>query len=116
MTLEEIRAYCLSLPAVEESIKWEAHLCFCIGEKMFFLGNPDAFPISASFKCSKSDFDELIDRAGFRPAPYLARYHWVHIDNIESLSPKEWKRLLGNAYQLVYDKLPKNVKQSLAKQ
>lgn len=113
MALEDIRNHCLSLPGVTESIKWEDHLCFCVAEKMFFIINPDQFPVSCSFKTSANKFDELITSEGFIPAPYLARYKWVHLDNIERFSIKEWKEIIDMAYQLVFEKLPLKKKKQL---
>ena len=114
MILEEIRSHCLSLPGVTESIKWEDHLCFCVAEKMFLIVNPDQFPISSSFKTSVNKFDELIANEGFIPAPYLARYKWVHVDNIERFSIKEWRDIIDMAYQLVFDKLPLKKRKELS--
>jgi predicted DNA-binding protein (MmcQ/YjbR family) len=107
MTLEEIRDYALSLPGVTEDIKWENHLCFCVGEKMFLITNPDEFPVTASFKTSDELFESLITHEGIIPAPYMARNKWVRLDNINRLNAKGWKELIDLAYQLVFLKLPK---------
>lgn len=115
MHAEKIRSLCLSLKGVEESIKWENHLCFTIGEKMFLILNPDNTPVNGSFKTSPAEFDLLTGREGFIPAPYLARYSWVQFDNINRLSEKDWKKYMEMAYRLVYDKLPAKAKMKLSK-
>jgi len=113
MTLEEIRDYCLSLPGVTEDIKWEAHLCFNIGGKMFIITAPDEAPVSASFKTSDDLFEELTQRSGFMPAPYLARNKWVKINNISILGNTEGKKLLKLAYTLVFEKLPAKLRKQI---
>lgn len=113
MTIEDIQKICKSLPHVTEDIKWENHLCFCIGEKMFLVTGPDQFPVSASIKVSDEEFDELSAREGLQPAPYLARYKWVHMDDINRLSKKEWEQYIREAYQLIAAKLPAKTRKQL---
>ena len=72
MTLEDIQTICRKLKGVTQDIKWEDHVCFSVGGKMFLITSPDAIPISASVKVSEQTFDELSEREGFMPAPYLA--------------------------------------------
>ena len=113
MNSEDIRNYCLSLKGTTEDIKWENHLCFSVGEKMYLILATDHFPVSASFKTSDELFDELPAREGLIPAPYMARHKWVHIDNIDRLSKKEWKMLIDTAYQKVFDKLSVKLQRSI---
>lgn len=40
------------------------------------------------------------------PAPYLAPYKWVHLDDIGRVSKNEWARLIDHAYHLVASRLP----------
>jgi len=47
------------------------------------------------------------------PAPYVARYHWVALETFGALKDSELKPLLKNAYELIRDKLPKKVADSL---
>lgn len=66
-----------------------------------------------SCKCTPEKFAELVERDGIIPAPYVARYHWVGFERFDALSDKEMKELLAKAYELVRDKLPKKIKDSL---
>jgi len=50
---------------------------------------------------------------GIIPAPYVARYHWVALEDLNALSQRELKDLLKNAYQLIRDKLPKKERDKL---
>jgi predicted DNA-binding protein (MmcQ/YjbR family) len=43
----------------------------------------------------------------------MARYKWVHIDNINLLSKKEWEQFIKQSYQLVLDKLPAKIKKQI---
>lgn len=113
MTLEELRNICLSLAYVTEDIKWENHLCFNVGDKMFMITSPDTFPITISLKVTDEDFISLCEKEGIQPAPYLARYKWVHVSDISILDKKEWVEYSRKAYQIVYDKLSKKVKMQL---
>src|SRR5215203_2414045 len=113
MTIEDIQAICKKLPHVTEDIKWETHLCFSVGGKVFIITNPDSSPVTASFKVSDEDFASLAEREGMKPAPYMARYKWIYADNISRLSKKEWQLYLQSGYQLVAEKLPAKTKKQL---
>lgn len=113
MTLEDLRTLCLSLPAATEDIKWGQDLVFSIGAKMFCATGLDQTPVSASFKVKDEDFDEFCSRPGFMPAPYLARYKWVAVDDITRLSRGEWEQCIRQSYELVKARLPAKVKKQL---
>lgn len=113
MTLEDFRTLCLAMPGATEEIKWEKDLCFLIGKKMFAVGGLDMQPISISFKTTREAFEQMVERPGFFPAPYLARYQWVAIKDIEGMSEAELKRLVQESYELVLAKLPAKIKKTL---
>jgi len=113
VNLEDIQSLCEKLKGTTTDIKWEDHLCFNVGDKMYLITSPDRFPISASFKATEEDFELLCERQGFIPAPYLARYRWVHLDDISRLSALEWEKYILSSYQLVVNKLPASVKKNL---
>lgn len=113
MTIETLQQICKTLPGVTEDIKWETHLCFNVGGKMFLITSPDDVPISASFKASDESFEELIDREGFMPAPYLARNKWVRVDNIKRFNKREWEKYLKQSYELIFAKLPVKLKKEI---
>lgn len=110
MTLEAIQKICSSFPGVTEDIKWEEHLCFNVGGKMFLVTSSDDSPITASFKTTEEKFNELSEREGFKPAPYLAKHKWIWLDDISRMKNKEWKELLEISYNLVKTKLPRKKK------
>jgi predicted DNA-binding protein (MmcQ/YjbR family) len=113
MTIEELQKLCKKHKGVTEDIKWEDHLCFNVGEKMFLVTSPDSVPVSASFKVNDEEFDELSQKPGFMPAPYLARYKWVHLDDIKRLSKKQWEHYAEQSYHLIAAKLPAKIKKQI---
>lgn len=113
MHIENIQALCKKFPHVTEEIKWQTHLCYCVGGKIFIITNPDDSPVTASFKVSDEDFEELPEREGMKPAPYLAKYKWIYIDDINRLTKKEWEKYLKKAYDIVAAKLPPKIKKQL---
>lgn len=114
MTIEDLQQICRSLPAVTEDIKWENHLCFNVGGKMFLVTAPDEVPVSASFKVNDEGFEVLPNRKGFIEAPYMARYKWIRVDDITLLSRKEWEKYLRIAYDEVVAKLPAKFRQQIS--
>jgi predicted DNA-binding protein (MmcQ/YjbR family) len=115
MDIESTRAYCLSFPHVTEEVLWGNDLVFKIGGKMFaVIGLDSASDHCMSFKCTPEKFAELIERNGIVPAPYVARYHWVALESFDALREKELKALLRNAYDLVFEKLPKKKRAGLS--
>ena len=114
MDIESVRKFCLSLPHVTEDVQWENDLLFRIGNKMFAVVSLEsASDHCMSFKCTPEVFAELTEREGIMPAPYVARYHWVALERFDALPERELKELLKNAYQLIFDKLPKKSKAAL---
>lgn len=114
MTITELREICLGFACVTEDIKWSDHLCFNIGGKMFLVTAPDNVPVSASFKTSDEDFETLPSRAGFIPAPYMARNKWIFVDDIKRFSKKEWEKYLKLSYNIIVSRLPQRVQKEIA--
>ena len=108
MNIETLRELCQSLPAVTEDVKWGKDLCFSVAGKMFCVAGLDG-PLSVSFKVRDDEFDELANSPGIRPAPYVARYKWVLVEEIDRLGRKEWEHYVKQSYELVKAKLPKKV-------
>lgn len=70
-------------------------------------------PFKASFKVPDEQFEELCNREGFSPAPYLARAKWVQVSNEAGLSKEEWRNFLQQSYALVAAKLTKKQRAEL---
>jgi len=108
MNIESLRALCLSFPDVTEDIKWGADLCFLIGGKMFCVTGLDENPISISLKVKEEEWNEWIARKSIIPAPYLARYKWILIQDVSAVPVKKLEGLIRQSYELVKSKLPKS--------
>ena len=106
MDIEGLRKICSELPGVTEDIKWGHDLVFSIGAKMFCVAGLDQSPTSASFKVTDEEFDELSTSEHFNPAPYVAKYKWVLIDDISAMSEEKWRHYVKQSYDLVFAKLP----------
>jgi predicted DNA-binding protein (MmcQ/YjbR family) len=80
---------------------------------MFCVVGLDQLPTSASFKVRDEDFDEICNREGFKPAPYVAKYKWVWTDDINRMNKKEWEKNIRQSYDMVIAKLPPKIKKQL---
>jgi predicted DNA-binding protein (MmcQ/YjbR family) len=109
-----IENFCSNLPGVTSDIKWGNDLVFSIAEKMFCVCSTDP-PLKVSFKVKDDEFEELSVREGFKPAPYMARAKWVLVDHPEKLTRKQWEQFITQSYELVKEKLPKKVRESLGR-
>ena len=112
MDIEWLRATCLALPGTSEDIKWGNDLCFLVAEKMFCVTNLEP-PLHVSFKVSDEEFEELSQREGIIPAPYMARNKWIMVQQVSKLSKSEWKSYIQQSYDMVKAKLPKKTQAGL---
>jgi predicted DNA-binding protein (MmcQ/YjbR family) len=118
MDNERIRALCLALPHVRETLNWGYVLVYWVGDreiggKMFALTNADGGTPVLSFHCGVERFHELLEKEGMIPAPHLGRAHWVAMDRWDALRPREVEEALKLAHGLIYEKLPKKTKAML---
>ena len=111
MNLETLRAFCLTLPGTTEDVKWEDHLCFSVGGKMYYVTSFN-HPTS-SLKVPDADFDVISSMEGIIPAPYMARNKWVQIASLDRFGQKEWEHYIRQSYELVKSKLPKKLQMEL---
>ncbi len=113
MTIDDIQQICRQLPAVTEDIKWENDLVFSVGQKMFCVVGLNQSPTTASFKVTDEEFEEMCIRPGFKPAPYVAKYKWVWIEDINKMKKTEWKKYLQQSHELVAKKLSLKLRKQL---
>jgi predicted DNA-binding protein (MmcQ/YjbR family) len=106
MNAEQIAAYCLALPGAQEDYKWGGVRVFSIADTKMFavmgLAGDDL-----SFKVGPELFLGYVDRPGVRPAPYLARAHWITLTYPLAMGEAELTDLLARSHQHVVAKLPK---------
>ena len=110
----------MSLPHAAETLNWGHCLVYWVGQrelggKMFALTDADGTGKGVlSFHCGAERFHELLEMDGVKPAPHLARAHWVSLERWNALRPRQIEEELRLAHALIYDKLPKRTKSALA--
>jgi predicted DNA-binding protein (MmcQ/YjbR family) len=120
MDNERIRAICMALPHVAETLNWGHHLVYwagdrAIGGKMFAMTNVDGVGTGVLwFHCGAERFHELLETEGILASPYLAKAYWVTLERWNVLRPREIEEELRRAHELIFEKLPKRVKTLLA--
>jgi len=107
MDIEALRIYCLSFPHATENVQWGYDLCFKVAGKLFAVTPLEVAPVRLSFKCTPENFVLLCERDGVRPAPYMARNHWIALEQLNTLPDSELRELLAESYRLVWERLPK---------
>jgi predicted DNA-binding protein (MmcQ/YjbR family) len=110
MDAERARAYLLTLPHVVETKQWGENLVFWVGDKalggkMFALLNLDE---------DAQGYYELLELDGLKPAPYMARIHWVAAERWSAHRNAAWEAELSAAHALTLAKLPKRTRDVLA--
>jgi predicted DNA-binding protein (MmcQ/YjbR family) len=112
MSEDDVVQFCLSLPGVQDDYKWGGVRVFSVaGNKMFALINLSRADLA--FKVDNELFLGYVDRPGIRPAPYLARAHWVSMEQPYPMGREELCDLLQRSHQLVVRRLPKRLQVGL---
>jgi len=120
MDNEQIRAICMAMPHVAETLNWGHHLVYwagdrAIGGKMFAMTDLDGSGTGVlAFHCGAERFHELLERDGIRPTPYAAKNYWVTLERWSALPAYEIEDELRRAHALIYAKLPAQTKKILA--
>ncbi|HZL28723.1 MAG TPA: MmcQ/YjbR family DNA-binding protein [Acidobacteriaceae bacterium] len=120
MDAESARKFLLTLPDVVETQQWGDNLVFWVGDKaiggkmscLLNLGGGEHGVVS--YSAGPERYAELVEREGLKPAPYMARIHWVAAERWSAWRNAEWESELRAARDLTYAKLPKKVKETLA--
>jgi predicted DNA-binding protein (MmcQ/YjbR family) len=120
MDNERIRAICMALPHVKETVNWGHHLVYWagdrdIGGKMFAMTDLDGTGFGVLwFHCGAERFHELLEIEGISASPYLAKAHWVTLERWDVLKPRQIEDELQRAHALIFEKLPKRTRTVLA--
>ena len=115
MNFDQLRKLCLSLPGATEQIQWGDDLLFKVGGKMFAVTPLEPAKVWLSLKASPENFRDLTERPGVIPAPYLARAKWISLESQDALPDAEIAQLVRESYELVLGKLPRKIRESIAK-
>ena len=106
MSPEAVARYLLQLPGVREDRKWGNCRVFSIASNKM-IAILDFIGDGLAFKVDQDLFLGFTDRPGIRPAPYLARAHWISMAAPDLLTDEELQSLLRRSHQLVVGRLPK---------
>jgi predicted DNA-binding protein (MmcQ/YjbR family) len=110
MDNERIRAICMALPHVTETLNWGHHLVYWagdrdIGGKMFAMTDLDGTGFGVLwFHCGAERFHELLE----------IEAHWVTVERWDALRPRQIEEELGRAHALMMERLPKRTRAVLA--
>ncbi len=111
MNIETIREYCLSKKGVTECFPFdEVTLVFKVMGKMFLLTNLDG-ELSINVKCDPEKAIELRELyPSVTPGYHMNKKYWNTVMIDGSLSEKLVCSFIDHSYQLVFDSLPKKLK------
>lgn len=110
MDRQGVGRVCLALKGVTPDHPWgEDHDAYKVGGKMFALIGALG---GLSFKASDIAFEVLTQSRKARPAPYLARAKWGHLDGPNDWPDDELADHLQAAHTLIAAKLTKKVGRS----
>ena len=116
MTNDEFNAFCASLPAATHVVQWGGSYVWKVGGKVFAIGGgvADGTP-RFTFKVSRIAFEVLGERAGLRPAPYLASrgLSWIQQHAAPGLDDGDLRDHLRESYRLVAAGLTRRLRREL---
>jgi predicted DNA-binding protein (MmcQ/YjbR family) len=98
--LSRLRNICLRLPECKEKVAW-GNPTFVAGKKQFAVLDRYHGRWCIAFVARPQRQRELIQRAGFFPAPYAAKYGWVCRDAEGRVGWKELEKLIVESYRAV---------------
>jgi predicted DNA-binding protein (MmcQ/YjbR family) len=117
MDAERVRALLLQLPYVVETQQWGNNLVFWVGDKrlggkMFALLDFDEGLSKGviMYSAGPERYNDLLEREGLFPAPYMARIHWVAVKYWAALRNAEWEEELRAAHAITLGKMPPKVR------
>lgn len=116
MNIEQIRTYIISMPHVEETFPFDdVTLVFKVGGKMFALLPLDEENISINVKCNPEIAIELREQYESITGGYhMSKKHWNTLAIYKNELSKSFVfQQIRNSYDLVYNSLPKKVKEVL---
>lgn len=114
MNIEAYREYCLNKPHVTEGFPFdEKVLVFKVGGKMFALTDIEEF-VSVNLKCDPERAVELRETYnGIKPGWHMSKVHWNTVTILSDVPTPLLKELIDHSYGLVFNSLPKRIKNEL---
>ncbi|OQP67223.1 MmcQ-like protein [Niastella vici] len=108
MDIESLRDYCLSKPAVEETLPFGPDtLVYKVGGKVFLICPMESETFRFNVKCDPERAIELRERyACVQPGYHMNKKHWntIYVDgSVSNTMLKEW---INDSYDLIVASLP----------
>lgn len=115
MNIEQLRTYCLSKALTTEDLPFDENtLAFKVGGKIFALTNLKNTERTVNLKCApeyalqlRNEYPDWIV-----PGYHMNKKHWNTV-NFEHLSSELIGKLIDHSYELVVQKLPKKIQQTI---
>jgi predicted DNA-binding protein (MmcQ/YjbR family) len=114
MKYDQYNAFCAGLPATTYVMQWGGSHVWKVGGKVFCIGAGTEAAPAYSFKASEIGFMVQPERAGFRPAPYLASrgLKWIEAQ-ADLVEGDELRELIRASYFLVVAGLSRRKRREL---
>ncbi len=103
MTIDELRAFCLSLPGTHEKETWgdadhAGDITFRVRDKIYLITGPEGG--GATIRTTVDQQGELIEAfpAAFKAAAYVGRFGWVNAD-LETLDDAVLRGVIAGAWR-----------------
>lgn len=112
MDIESLRAYCLSKPAVEETLPFGPDtLVYKVAGKMFLLTSLNSEGLQFNVKCDPDLAVELRERYDcVQPGYHMSKKHWNTVLVDGSVTTRQLKEWIDHSYELVKESLPKKLR------
>ena len=98
--LNALREICLPLPECKETLSW-GNPTFVAGKKQFAVLDRYHDRWCIAFVATPEKQRLLIEKPGYFPAPYGAKYGWVCRDAEDRVNWKELEKLIVESYRRV---------------
>lgn len=118
MEIDEVLEYAATLPYVEEEYKptWGAVL-MKVGGKMFMLIPLEVDVPGINLKCDPEWAEELrMHHQEVLPGYHMNKRHWNTVMLRGNLSTALIQEMIRHSYELVYNKLPRKIKEGLSEE
>jgi len=103
MTIDELRAFCLSLPGTHEKETWgdvdrAGDVTFRVRDKIYVVTGPEGG--SATIRTTIDQQADLVDSfpGVFSIAAYVGRFGWVSVD-LQAVDPRMLRDLISGAWR-----------------
>jgi predicted DNA-binding protein (MmcQ/YjbR family) len=115
MNIEEFYTYCLQKKGATEDFPFDQQtLAFKAGGKIFALTDVISFN-SINLKCNPEKAIELRERfLAIQPGFHMNKKHWNTVILNEDVDDQLLKELIDHSYLLVFQSLPKKIRDEVA--